>query len=358
MSDASISGVSLPPAAEASRHRSTARWGYALLLPFTIVAMELGVSLIEPRVLSLRNITNILVQSSYLLLFASAQMVVILTGGFDLSLGMAVSVISVATALATTGLAAAGAPAWLIFVAGLGVGLSVGLLVGAFNGLFVSWVGVNPFVVTLGSLNICYGLATTISGGRPVFNVPDAFTRPLYDGTFIPGIPIPVALAIAVAILLYLLLDRTVFGRALYLIGNNPRAANLAGIPQKRYLFLAYVTCSLLAAFGYHAHGTHRFGRAESRRQPDAREHRRRRDRRCQPARRRRRHRSGGPRFDFRHHAVQRHGLARSRRLRPTDLARLRHNRRDLPRPRSRHSRLMLCSFAAPRTVRLPLPNR
>ena len=73
--------------------------------------MELAVSLIEPRVVSLRNIVNILVQSSYLLLFASAQMVVILTGGFDLSLGMAVSVISVATALATTGLAAAGTPA-------------------------------------------------------------------------------------------------------------------------------------------------------------------------------------------------------------------------------------------------------
>ena len=185
-----------------------------------------------------------------LLLFASAQMVVILTGGFDLSLGMAVSVISVATALATTGLAAADAPAWLVLIAGLAVGLGIGLLVGAFNGLFVSWVGINPFVVTLGSLNICYGLATTISGGRPVFNVPDAFTRPLYDGTFIPGIPIPVTLAIVVAVFLYLLLDRTVFGRALYLIGNNPRAANLAGIPSRRYLFLAYVTCSLLAAFG------------------------------------------------------------------------------------------------------------
>jgi ribose transport system permease protein len=250
LSDASISGVSLAPGAEATRHRSAARLGFALLLPLLIIAMELAVSLIEPRVLSLRNIINVLVQSSYLLLFASAQMVVILTGGFDLSLGTAVSVISVATALVTTALAAAGAPAWLILVAGLAVGLGVGLLVGVFNGLFVSWVGINPFVVTLGSLNICYGLATTISGGRPVFNVPDAFTRPLYDGTFIPGVPIPVTLAIAVALLLYLLLDRTVFGRALYLIGNNPRAANLAGIPSKRYLFLAYVTCSLLAAFG------------------------------------------------------------------------------------------------------------
>src|SRR6516164_9989200 len=210
LSDASLSDLGLPAATETSRHRSTARWAFVLLLPLLIVVMELAVSLAEPRVLSMRNIVNILVQSSYLLLFASAQMVVILTGGFDLSLGMAVSVISVATALATTGLAAMGAPAWLILVVGLAVGLGVGLLVGIFNGFFVSYVGINPFVVTLGSLNICYGLATTISGGRPVFNVPDAFTGPLYEGTFIPGVPIPVTLAIVVAIFLYFLLDRTV----------------------------------------------------------------------------------------------------------------------------------------------------
>ena len=250
MFDASIFNVSSRSTAETSWHRRAARWGDVLLMPFLIVAVVLAVSLVEPRVLSLRNIVNILVQSGYLLLFASAQMVVILTGGFDLSLGMAVSVISVAIALSTTGLSTADAPAWLIFIAGLAAGLGIGLLVGAFNGLLVSWVGINPFIVTLGSLNICYGLATTISGGRPVFNVPDAFTRPLYDGALIPGIPIPVTLAIIVAVFLYLLLERTVFGRALYLIGNNPRAANLAGIPSKRYLFLAYVTCSLLAAFG------------------------------------------------------------------------------------------------------------
>src|ERR1700751_5110260 len=145
LSEASISGVSVAPASEGPRHRQATRWGFALLLPLLIVAMELAFSLLEPRVLSLRNIVNILVQSSYLLLFASAQMVVILTGGFDLSLGTAGSVISVGTALATTGLAAAGAPAWLILVAGLAVGLGVGMLVGIFNGFFVSWVGVNPF---------------------------------------------------------------------------------------------------------------------------------------------------------------------------------------------------------------------
>ena len=250
MSDASIAGVSVAPASEGPRHRQATRWGFALLLPLLIVAMELAVSLIEPRVLSLRNIVNILVQSSYLLLFASAQMVVILTRRFRLVARHGRLRDQRGDGARHHRPRGGGRAGLAVLVAGLAVGLGVGLLVGIFNGLFVSWVGINPFVVTLGSLNICYGLATTISGGRPVFNVPDAFTRPLYEGTFIPGVPIPVTLAIVVAVFLYFLLDRTVFGRALYLIGNNPRAAHLAGLPSKRYLFLAYVTCSLLAAFG------------------------------------------------------------------------------------------------------------
>jgi ribose transport system permease protein len=86
----------------------------ALLLPILIVAMELGVYVLEPRVLSVGNLRNILIQSSYLVLFASAQMVVILTRGFDLSLGASVSAISVASALAMTGLDAEGAATWIV----------------------------------------------------------------------------------------------------------------------------------------------------------------------------------------------------------------------------------------------------
>lgn len=230
--------------------RSLLGWVVVLLLPILMVAMELGVFAVEPRVLSPRNIINVLDQSSYLLLFASAQMVVILTRGFDLSLGTAVSATSVASALVMTGLAAHGVPDGIVVTAGLAAGLGFGLLVGLFNGFFVAWLEINPFVVTLGSLNICLGIATTISGGAPVFNVPDSFSRLLYNGKLIGGFSVPVLLAVAVCLLLYFLLDRTVFGRALYLIGNNPRAAHLAGIPSRRYLGLAYVTCALLAAFG------------------------------------------------------------------------------------------------------------
>jgi ribose transport system permease protein len=236
--------------ARATRSRGLLGWLLVLSLPLLMAAMELAVFALEPRVLSLRNIVNILNQSSYLLLFASGQMIVILTRGFDLSLGTTVSAVSVASALAMTSLAGAGVPDGLVVVAGLGVGLGFGALVGLFNGAFVSRLGISPFIVTLGSLNICMGLATTMSGGRPVFNVPDAFSQWLYNGVWIPGVSIPLTLAIVVCLLLYFLLDHTKFGRSLYLIGNNPRAAYVAGLPSRRYLTLAFVACSLLAAFG------------------------------------------------------------------------------------------------------------
>ena len=315
-----------------AKGRDPLGWALAFVLPLLIVAMELGVFMIEPRVLSPRNLVNILNQASYLLLFASAQMVVILTRGFDLSLGTSVSAISVASALVMTGLAADGAPMWLVVVLGLATGLGFGLLVGLFNGLLVSWLGINPFVVTLGSLNICLGLAHTISGGRPVFNVPDAFSHLLYDGSFIPGVPLPLTLAAIVGLLLYFVLGYTVFGRSLYLIGNNPRAAYLAGLPSRRYLALAYILCALLAALRLaDADGADRIRRAQSRRQPHAGEHRGRRDRRRQPARRRRRHRAGRSRRDLRHHAVECHGPAGSRRLCPANPPGLHHHRRDIP---------------------------
>lgn len=222
----------------------------ALLLPILIVVVELCVYLVVPRVLSPGNLRNILIQSSYLILFASAQMVVILTRGFDLSLGASVSAVSVASAMVLTSLAAAGYDPAVVVAAGLVTGLGFGLLVGLFNGGFIAGLGINPFIVTLGSLNICLGLATTMSGGRPVFDVPDALSTLLYNGKLIPWLPIPVMLAIAVCLALHFVLGHTVFGRSLYLIGNNPRAAAVAGIPRRRYLLLAYVLAGVLAAFG------------------------------------------------------------------------------------------------------------
>ena len=235
---------------DAAQRRGLLGWLLVFNLPLLMIVMELSVYAFEPRVLSLRNVVNVLNQSSYLFVFACAQMVVILTRGFDLSLGAAVSTVSVASALAMTGLAKTASPDAVVVAAGLAAGLGVGALVGLFNGGFVSGLAINPFVVTLGSLNICLGLSTTISGGSPVFNVPDVFSRLFYNGVLIPGVSIPITIAIVITVALYFLLNHTTFGRSLYIIGNNPRAARVAGLPSRRFLFMAYLVCSLLAAFG------------------------------------------------------------------------------------------------------------
>ncbi len=225
-------------------------WVVQAMLPIALVGLLLAFGAAEQRVLSVGNLKNILIQGSYLAIFASAQMLVIITRGFDLSLGTCVSAVSVVSALLMTGaLAGEGEAMGLAIFAGFLIGIGVGMLVGAFNGLAVAWLEVNPFVATLGSLNICLGIATMASGGRPVFNVPREFSGLVYNGNIL-AIPAPILIAGATLIALHFILAHTVFGRALYLIGGNPRAAEVAGLPRRRYVMYAYILCSVIAALG------------------------------------------------------------------------------------------------------------
>lgn len=217
----------------------------ALLL--LLLAMETGFALAEPRIVSLGNLMNVLHQASYLLVLTIAQTLVIVTRGFDLSLGTTVSAVSVASALVLT--AYGDDPAGWVLTLGTATGLGMALCVGVFNGVLVAAIGVNPFIATLASLNICVGLATTISGGRPVFGVPDAFSTLLNDGAIL-GVGVTVWIAACVVLLGWLVMTRTVFGRALFILGSNPRAAVVAGLPARAVLGGAYLLCSALAGLG------------------------------------------------------------------------------------------------------------
>ncbi|WP_244630866.1 ABC transporter permease [Aureimonas sp. ME7] len=222
-------------------------WPWAL--PIALLALLLGFATVDARMLGAANLLNIAQQTSYLALFAMAQTVVILTRGFDLSLGPTVSMVSVAAALVLTAAAGAGHGPVAVLLLGLLAGLAMGVAAGVFNGVVIALLGVSPFVATLGSYNVAIGIATTISGGRPVQGVPDLFATLLYRGTVL-GVPAAIVIAGAVAVLLHLVLRRTVFGRSLYLVGTNARAALVAGLPVKRILALAYLLCSVLAALG------------------------------------------------------------------------------------------------------------
>lgn len=218
-------------------------------VPLLIVLFAAAMGLIEPRFLSARNLSNILVQCSYLAIAASAQTVVMIGRGIDLSLGGAISMVSVATALIMTEPAAAAAYPALWAAIAIAGGLAAGSLVGIFNGLAVARFEINPVITTLGSYYVCTGVAASLSGGRPVFNVPAAFSWVLNDATLF-GIKAPIVIAAAICLVMHLFLVGTVAGRSLYLIGSNPKASVIAGVPVRRRLAVAYILAGVLAACG------------------------------------------------------------------------------------------------------------
>jgi ribose transport system permease protein len=219
------------------------------MLPIALLLLLLGFASVDHGVLSPANLLNIAQQTSYLALFAMAQSVVILTRGFDLALGPTVSMVSVGTALAMAGTAATGHDTTTVLLAGLCAGFGLGIACGLFNGIVIALLGVSPFVATLGSYNIAIGVATTLSAGRPVQGVPNLFSQIFYGGSVF-GVPATIAITVLVGVVLQLTLARTVFGRSLYIIGTNPRAAGVAGLPVKRILVATYVLSSGLSALG------------------------------------------------------------------------------------------------------------
>ncbi len=225
------------------------QWLWRAMLPIALLVLLFGFAAVDRGVLSPANLLNIAQQASYLALFAMAQTVVILTRGFDLGLGPTVSMVSVGTALAMAGATATGHDTGTVLLAGLGAGFGLGIACGLFNGVVIAILGVSPFVATLGSYNIAIGVATTLSAGRPVQGVPKLFSQIFYGGSAF-GVPAAIAITVVIGAVLQLTLTRTVFGRSIYIIGTNPRAAAVAGMPVKRVLVATYVLCSALAALG------------------------------------------------------------------------------------------------------------
>lgn len=219
-------------------------------LPLLMVAaLAIVFAVMQPNFATIGNASNVAIQASYLSIFALAQTYVMIIRGFDLSLGTTVSLISVASGMAmmhAIGLGLGVGPAIAI---GIAAGVAIGLVVGAVNGWCVAWLQLSPFVVTLATLNICLGFVSSISRGFQIFNLPDELNAVFYQASPL-GIPAPVMAAAVLLAASYLIFHHTRFGRGLYLIGSNPRAAEVAGLPLNRYVLSAYVVCSLLVAAG------------------------------------------------------------------------------------------------------------
>jgi ribose transport system permease protein len=195
-------------------------------------------AILVPGFLSERNLLNILQQSSINACLALGMTLVIISGGIDLSVGPTAALSAVLTAT----LLVMGIPAPVA----IGAGLALGAACGLFNGFMVAVVGLQPFIVTLGTLSTFRALALIYTGGNPVLGIPDSF-RAIFNGAVF-GVPTPVVIVAVVALVAWGALKKTPFGEYLLAVGGNEEAAHIAGVPIARTKIAAYVISGTLAA--------------------------------------------------------------------------------------------------------------
>src|SRR6188472_33483 len=172
------------------------------------------------------NLTNLLLQMSIIGVVVLAELIVVLTGGIDISVGSALGLAAVIAA----GLF--GGPS--VFLA-LIVAVVIGGAVGAINGWLVAFRGLEPFIVTLGMLALARGLVYAYGNGIPITPAAaPAFAE--FGQSTILGIPVLAIIWLAMVALIAFLLYRTVWGRRVYAIGSNIEAARASGIPVKATL--------------------------------------------------------------------------------------------------------------------------
>ena len=218
------------------------------VLPFLLIIAIIVFTLASENFLTVSNLTNVVRQSVYLMMVALGQMLALLTGGFDLSVGTIVAITSVVGAMAMAAVASAMPDSvWLAIAIGCLAGVAAGAAVGVINGIGVAVFGVSPFIMTLGISSVGFGTALYITGGVPVYGMPVEFGDIFGFGTAL-GIPVPIYFAAGLAILVYLIVNRTRLGRYFYAVGGNIKAAQLSGINTKLTLFVTYVLCAFLAA--------------------------------------------------------------------------------------------------------------
>jgi D-xylose transport system permease protein len=255
----------------------------ALLLLTFFLSIATGTDFLSPR-----NLSNLMRQTSINGILALGMTLVILTGGIDLSIGSVVALAGVVVGYLQVhaGWADLGVTGAFLSVA---VGVGVGLLIGALNGTLTTVLGVAPFVITLGLMVIARGLALIFSGGAAISPMGDELTAlatkylspsitiallilliapllwqarrevkhwvaPLLLaalGAYIflgyRGFPVIVLFLAVLALVIATLANRTTFGRSVYAIGSNERAAFWAGVQVKPTLILVYTIMGALA---------------------------------------------------------------------------------------------------------------
>ncbi|MBM6593240.1 ABC transporter permease [Microvirga pudoricolor] len=217
-----------------------------------LVVIMVVMSVLSSAFLSAGNLANVAKNFSFVGIVTLGITLVIVTGGIDLSVGSTMALSAIVCAIVMqrlAGTAVEGIPL-LAMTLSLLSGLGAALLIGLANGLLIAKLGLSPFVTTLGMLSIVRGLAYAVTEGRgqaPTGSDVDLFYA-LTDGN-LGGVPVAVIYLLVLAVIMGVVLHHTAFGRHVFALGGNEKAAALTGIAVDRVKIAVYVLSALSAGF-------------------------------------------------------------------------------------------------------------
>lgn len=193
------------------------------------------------RFFTISNMRTILIQVSSVAVCSLGMMLILITGGIDLSVGYMASAVGMLSAFCMSTLNINGAIA--LFIA-----LVFALGIGAVQGILVAKIKVPPFIVTMAFMNVLKGFSYLITSGKAIYNLPD-FVRMIGQGAIL-NIPVPIVIMLVLIIITAFFTRKVYVGRYFYAVGSNEEASKLAGINADAVKIVTYM---LSAFFAYMA---------------------------------------------------------------------------------------------------------
>lgn len=213
-----------------------------LSMPILLVALIIFFTIMSDKFFTPLNLTNILVQNVHVAVASAAVMMIMISGGCDLSIGyqMSVAAVLVTKLLSTTNI-----PVWLAML----LGIALCSLLGTFNGLMAILLNSHTMIITLATMAVFQGISFMISGSKTFHNLPKSFMS-LGQGRLFGVIPINIIIAAVLLIIVGFIMGKTSIGRKVYASGDNPEAARLAGLNVRKIKLLTFTFAGVLVGIG------------------------------------------------------------------------------------------------------------
>ena len=209
-----------------------------LSMPILLVLLIVVFSIMSKNFLTPLNITNILVQNVHVAIVATAVMIIMISGGCDLSIGYQMSVAAV---LVTKMLSVYNVPVFIAVIAGI----ALCSLLGTFNGIMAIKLKSNTMIVTLATMSVFQGISYLISESKTYHNLPNSFMY-IGQGRIGGWLPINVVIMVVLILIVGFVMGCTGIGRKVYAAGDSPEAARLAGLPVAKIKVLSFTCAGIL----------------------------------------------------------------------------------------------------------------